>query len=478
MASEIRDVVVLIPGIAGSVLQRDGRDLWALSAGAALRAVLSLGGNIQRLTLDGDDPDADDLGDGIVATRVLPDLHIVPGLDWKIDGYARFGQRLRERFGCVPGENYFELPYDWRRDNRVAARALARNAHTWLKRWRGRSGNADAKLVLVGHSMGGIVARLYLELLGGWRDTRTLITFGTPYSGSINALDFLANGFKRGWGPFTVDLSDMIGSFTSAYQLLPSYRCLEGPTEGRSGSWLNLDEVDWTGSAVDADRMRAALGLHRELRAAVDARLERGDPGYVVRPVIGHFQPTGWAARLAGGGRIEALTLRELREQGGDGTVPTISATPHEALKSQRNLAFFSQRHASLQNDDAVHDHLGGLLVTESLDPVDVFAAPDEAIALEVADTPTGEPLVIRATVGQLGAALVATVEPLDGSAARTAPLQEAGDGWQQVVLDGLAATDYRVTVAGTGLSPVTDIASVVDLNGLEEAAQRAGREP
>ncbi len=82
------DVVVVIPGIGGSVLARQGRELWAPRPGAALRAVLSLGSSIKDLELDGDDPTAADLGDGITATRLVPDLHVVPGLGWKIEGYG------------------------------------------------------------------------------------------------------------------------------------------------------------------------------------------------------------------------------------------------------------------------------------------------------------------------------------------------------------------------------------------------------
>lgn len=233
----MRDVVVLIPGIGGSALAKDGTEVWSFTHGAALRGLLPRGSSLTRLTLQGtDDPALDDLGDGVVPTRLIPDFHVVPRLDWRIDGYQHLAAQLTARFGCVPGENLFQLPYDWRRDNRVAARTLARRAHGWLRRWRDASGNDDAKLVLVGHSMGGIVARLYLELEEGWRDTRTLITFGTPYSGSVNALEFLANGFRKGWGPLTVDLSAMLRSFTSVYQLLPSYRSWPGRSSSGSTS--------------------------------------------------------------------------------------------------------------------------------------------------------------------------------------------------------------------------------------------------
>ena len=94
----VRDVIVLLPGITGSVLQKDGRDIWALSGGAAVRALTSLGSSIMGLKLDDDDPAADDLGDGIVATRVIPDTHLIPGL-WKIDGYGRLAKTIRNELG-------------------------------------------------------------------------------------------------------------------------------------------------------------------------------------------------------------------------------------------------------------------------------------------------------------------------------------------------------------------------------------------
>jgi pimeloyl-ACP methyl ester carboxylesterase len=133
----------------------------------------------------------------VTANRLAGDAHLVPGL-WKVDGYDKVGRFLRKRFGLVTGESYFEFPYDWRRDNRVAAHRLAASCRDWLAARREQ--HPDAQLVLLGHSMGGLVSRYYLEVLGGWRDTRRLITFGTPYRGSLNAVDFVANGFSKFFG--------------------------------------------------------------------------------------------------------------------------------------------------------------------------------------------------------------------------------------------------------------------------------------
>jgi triacylglycerol lipase len=46
-----------------------------------------------------------------------------------------------------------------------------------------RGGDID----LIGHSMGGIVARTYLQLLGGPRRVKRCITLGTPHLGTYNA---------------------------------------------------------------------------------------------------------------------------------------------------------------------------------------------------------------------------------------------------------------------------------------------------
>ena len=177
------DVVVLLPGITGSVLTKHGQDLWALSGEAALGLLTSFGGALDELTLASKEPDHDD---GVVADRLMPDVHLVPGLV-RIDGYGAIADMIRSSFRVIersrddprPG-NFFEFPYDWRRDNRLSATRLAALAEHRLAQWRDYSGLDDAKLILVGHSMGGLVARYYAEVLEGWPDCRAVITLGRP----------------------------------------------------------------------------------------------------------------------------------------------------------------------------------------------------------------------------------------------------------------------------------------------------------
>jgi hypothetical protein len=91
------DVVVLLPGISGSALAKDGREIWGTSSGALWNAITSGDDTIRQFALGDDDPSVDDLHDGVAATRLFPDLHIIPGL-WKIDGYSATTASLCKRF--------------------------------------------------------------------------------------------------------------------------------------------------------------------------------------------------------------------------------------------------------------------------------------------------------------------------------------------------------------------------------------------
>lgn len=348
------DIVVLLPGITGSVLTRDGKDVWAPSATAVLGALTSLGRSLKELELGEDDWHVDDLGDGVVADRLVPDLHTLPGL-WKIDGYTAIENFLLERFDLETGRNYFPFPYDWRRDNRAAARQLAEKSAGWLRDWRESSGNTAAQLVLIGHSMGGLVSRYFVEVLGGWRDTRAIVTFGTPFYGSLNAVEFLCNGFHKRIGPFDEDLTRLLRSLTGLHQLVPVYRCVYGddgtaavPAKAGLPGW----QPQWSSHVTD---------FSAEMDRAADEN--RRDPAWeanqvVYQPIVGMDQPTRQSARITGGA-VETLMTRGEHDEGGDGTVPKLSA----ALSGTEDArTFVPQKHASLQNQGAMLDHLAGVL--------------------------------------------------------------------------------------------------------------------
>ena len=113
------DVVVVLPGIGGRVLVKDAREVWGTSSSAIWCAVSSGGDSIKALALTApDDSTLDDLGDGVTATKLIQDHHIIPGL-WKIDGYSEMIARLQSALGLEIGKNLFEFSYDWRGTKRV-----------------------------------------------------------------------------------------------------------------------------------------------------------------------------------------------------------------------------------------------------------------------------------------------------------------------------------------------------------------------
>ena len=396
---KMRDIIVILPGILGSVLQKDDRDLWNISGQAASDFVKTLGDSLQNLKLERDDPDLDDLDDGIKATSLMKDVHFVPGF-WKIDGYTTIAERIEKEFDVRLGNNYFKFPYDWRRDNRVAARQLKRLVDHNLSRWRESSGAKNAKVILVAHSMGGLVSRYYLEKLGGWQNCRALITFGTPYRGSVKALNFLANGYKN----LFVDLTEVLRTLTSVYQLSPIYEMV------KTGSvYHRIAEIDNIPNIVKSKAMEA-LKFHREIETAqkLNTQNENYQNDFVTIPYVGTEQKTLQSAELQNGKLSVSWELPsniDKERGGGDGTVPRLSASPIEFDTNPR-LRFFSRyiaaKHGSIQNNGSVlFDLIKSFqdLVIPEKEPVR-GALNQSSISLELEDFyRKDEPIILKADV-------------------------------------------------------------------------------
>lgn len=448
------DVVVLLPGITGSVLRKHGTVVWGYSAGSIGKALWSLGGTMERaLALPHDDPEVDDLEDGITADELMPDLHLLPGV-WKIDGYGKITEAILTGFEVTEGRNFFRFPYDWRRDNKVAARKLARAAKRWLGSWRDSSGNPDAKLILICHSMGGLVARYFLECMDGWKDARALVSFGTPYRGSLNALDGLANGIKTG----PLDLSKVSRQFTAIYQLLPMYECYD------SGDSTLVRVGETTGIPnVDPEKAQSALRFHREIEAAANSnrRLHRyQESTYRIYPVVGIAQQTIQSARLAESGVVMLETYKR-NALTGDGTVPQVSAIPIE-MSEAPNAMYAATKHGSLQNADAVITNMIGILSGFDLD-LGSFRKPKTHVAIEIGDLYcSGQRVVLRARPTRDAALTAVFWRSGDVASSAELTLAPAGDDWLQADFVPAAPGAYHVAVSGVGAETAQDSFAVL----------------
>jgi pimeloyl-ACP methyl ester carboxylesterase len=454
-----KDIYVIVPGILGSILERNGRDVFGFSLAAGLKALFSGGRVFDELQLSPTSAEAPD--DGVVAGR-LAEVSLIPGF-WKIDIYTDLAKYIEKELDAIPGESLFEFPYDWRLDNRIAAHRLQTLSRTWLQAKRQQY--PDAKLVLVAHSMGGLVSRYFLEVLDGWRDTKALITFGTPFRGSLKALNVLVDGLRPVGG--LVDLTPFVRSLPSVYQLLPIYPCVidgSGPPRYISAVCSSLKPLDC--EAVDAAR-----AFHQEIEDAFAAHTHNEEyqrSRYRLHQVVGIHQPTAQSAVLSGG-RLEILDyyrrndLSEVDERG-DGTVPRPSASPLE-YDDDSNAMFSGTAHASLQRSTPVLIQLQGWMTSPQLGvyraeapislqvTLDDLHPPERGIRFTV--EPTEATLDLRYGVEWVGGPNGTVPEPVTG----TLP---AVDGPRTGATPPLPPGVYRLTVTGAeDVAPFSDLVVV-----------------
>ena len=372
----IRDVVIVVPGIMGSALaDADGHMLWDVQPGTLPQAVRAVAQG--RLTLpaslgDGAAPD------GVRPTHLLNSLHLIPGLWSPVTGYDGLLEFLRSpRFQMIepdpaePGTlpNLLTFPYDWRLSCRHNGRLLASFAKAALQRWRDQPGLQDAQLVLVCHSMGGLVARWFAACEGGAPLIRAMLTLGTPHRGAVRALGTLVNGLEPGLGPLRLPLTALTRSLPSMHDLLPQYDCLVAP----GGSRSPLAPSQFPG--IDAALWASASDFHARI-ASPQA------PAYPLYKVVGIRQPTPTTA-LWQGDRLDLMEEIDGQDDGGDGTVPRLAAEP--ALGRGAEVVTVAEQHGELQDKRAVWDLLDGLLTREQV--VWQGAGPGgDAIGVRMAD--------------------------------------------------------------------------------------------
>jgi pimeloyl-ACP methyl ester carboxylesterase len=453
--SAFPDLVILLPGITGSVLADGrGREVWGHSFGAIWRAITSRGETIEELELAEDgDPN------GVTATRLIPGITIIPRFV-KIDGYAAIERFLIRELELQPGRNFLTFPYDWRLDNRLNARRFEDKALNALREWRSRSGNVEARLVLIGHSMGGLISRYFLECLGGWQHTRTLITLGTPHWGSLNALDFLVHGMKKGIGPLGLDLTPLLRSFPSVYQLLPNYACVD------VGDASLLGVADAVRNAhipnVDEARARDSLAFHAEIEDAQKSNAKEAayfDRGYRMVPLVGIEQPTLQSARCRSG-KVELLRSLNGQDHGGDGTVPRVSATPLELVDQDREM-FAAQIHGSMQNSREVLASVKGVVTQPEVTLTRLrHAGLGVDLTLDIEDVVApGEPLTVRARVSEGNPRLTVELTNTQTNETQTDFLSRVGE-WYEGEFEPQPGI-WRVTVSAPDASPVSDLTVV-----------------
>lgn len=477
----IHDAIVIVPGIMGTALkERDsGRLLWGLAkARWYVDAWVKGTGGLDRLALS--PQELEQIGTGTYdpdTARIQPGgLLRFPSMAPVLRGFEPYTDLVREmKRLAVDDVAVLEFGYDWRLPTQLNSVLLRRAITEHLQNWRRHPAQIEARrrdpygreagIVVIAHSMGGLVVQGLGSTEGGFDDVRTVATLGTPFWGAPKAMRVLAEG--RG-APLPLPhgrLRDLARTLPGVYDLLPQYACVTEP-----GVVRKLASADVAAVGADADLAQAAqqryaagrnqipyhhalVGTHQTTSQSlriVDGEL-REEHGYFV------CDASGEARRDGDGGFVSRSTK-------GDETVPFISATPygHEAT------TFTAQTHGGLPKASEVIQGLRSRLLYDAdlgprlgagdlgLKVPDVVEAGAEfTVTVTASDDDSDVPL----DPGLVSGVITDVDSGIDVRGIQPARRRDGGPGLAQSLQ--LPAGLYRVAVEHAGGAPVSQIVLV-----------------
>ena len=253
-----RNPIIVIPGVLGSRLvdQRSQQVVWGQFGGSGIDPRTPWGAELIGLKMRPGEP-LRALTDDVRPAGTLDSIDIqFLGIPFQVNAYRDLLVALgvggyRDAQTNLPGIDYgnqsyssFQFAYDWRRDNVENARLLhefilEKKAYVEnLRRTRYGDDFPPVRFDIVAHSMGGLIARYYLEYgdadlpEGGslpeitWKGAQhveRLVMVGTPNAGSSDAIANLVQGetLSRFLPRYEAAI---LGTMPSLYQLLPRSR--------------------------------------------------------------------------------------------------------------------------------------------------------------------------------------------------------------------------------------------------------------
>jgi pimeloyl-ACP methyl ester carboxylesterase len=224
-----RPPIVIVPGAPGTELvdQVTGERVWP-----SAKLMVKRDGN-ELLALPLDDP----AGSSIVAGGLLRQVHVA-GMKFRIKAYDGLEKKLRKlgyRLGdwnAPTGDGeYFYFPYDWRQSVETTGRRFSRE----LAAFYGRTPADTPPAIVLGHSLGGMIAR-YALMYGdtplrddgplppvtwaGSAHIGTIFLVATPNDGTFIALERLEKGIFYRWhrGGFS---PETLFTYPAVFDMIP-----------------------------------------------------------------------------------------------------------------------------------------------------------------------------------------------------------------------------------------------------------------
>ncbi len=315
-----RRPVVFVPGFMGSELYRGSERLWP--------SMPLLFREPEKLFYRPEEP--------LEPRKVLGELVVIPKF-LTLDQYNRLGNYLEEGVGYRRERDLMEFAYDWRQDVRISARQLG----AAIEAWQERSDAARGPITIIAHSLGTLVSRYFVEVLGGSAKVERLILLGGPHFGVPHIAGALAAGPQIPiFGGLSRKLREGILTFPSTFQFLPTYPCVH---TGGGQKRCPLDDDHWLPAA--------SKGFLKEAR---HFRNELGTRFTVPTVCIfGYGMKTTSGISVEGDGAGEWTSVEWQTDLAGDGSVPKLSAVlPNTEIHPVK------QAHGALYTDPDVRARL------------------------------------------------------------------------------------------------------------------------
>lgn len=223
--------IVFLPGILGSLLYEGNNTLRK----PQFKWYTVKNNKLNRLMID-----QNGKSNEIYAYGPLREAFSLVGLGGVIKPNVVYGKIMDslERFSQQHGYKASAFGYDWRKNI---------NEEIVLEVHKSFSNLKDVEeIIVVGHSMGGLVVKAYMDYLkksGLENKISKVITIGTPWKGSPDSFQILTNGIQKFLYPNPEITKRLSRTFPSVFQLLPSKQyCDELNYLEDGGRYLNWQE--------------------------------------------------------------------------------------------------------------------------------------------------------------------------------------------------------------------------------------------
>ena len=211
--------VIFIPGIAGTRLDANGLQVWPIPFVNPSALILPTRPDVTITThgiLDGTNEISLPIPHGdYLASKTNFYGDFINSLTNSGYTQSTCSDGFTEK-NCTDG-NLYTFPYDYRMDLSTQLDSLDKLVHTAM------SNNLDDHVILIGHSMGGLVAEGYvMSNSDRASNVQSVITMGTPYLGAPKAYYALLEGYNFDDPLFSsLPMKLMSQNMPGAYELLP-----------------------------------------------------------------------------------------------------------------------------------------------------------------------------------------------------------------------------------------------------------------